>query len=415
MPEVFQIYTDKCLGEVTSFGTGADSQIALWGSESKLNGSENFIFDGSTLALIGNETIIGDLRFLDGIGGNYAGFAAPTSVDDSYIITLPANVASSSGQSLVTIDNSGTLEWKPTISGVGTNNQIVLWDGTSMIDGSINLSFNGNTLSLVGNETIDGELRLNEPGGVNYAGFVAPQYIIDSYTLEMPSLAGSEGEALIADGIGSLEWKSAVVGTGADNQVAVWNGTSDMGGSSNLTFDGNTLGVSGDIQLLDSAGGEYVGIKAPPVVDSSYTLEVPPSAGDVGQSLVTTDTEGTLKWSSVTFRDFVIQSNQITVNSNSPVDIAFFAWDQAEYGSMNEGIVIYYLANISSRSVTLTVYNHSTASSIGSHTIAAGSGDGIQKLSITNPTADARLSFRVNKSIVGGVNPQIYGIQLKFK
>ena len=86
---------------------------------------------------------------------------------------------------------------------------------------------------------------------------------------------------------------------GSDTQVQ-FNNSGALGGSANLTWDGNNLfiGAEGDLRLGDNSGGEYVGIDAPATVGSSYTITLPNAVGASSTALVTTDGSGTLGWTS---------------------------------------------------------------------------------------------------------------------
>ena len=110
---------------------------------------------------------------------------------------------------------------------------------------------------------------------------------------------------------GSDEVISAVADTppgGSDTQIQ-FNSSGSFGGSANLVWDGTnvTLGATGALRLGDTTGGEYVGLKAPGTVSSSYTLTLPTATGTADQILVTdgsgnlsfTDNSGGTSWQAV--------------------------------------------------------------------------------------------------------------------
>jgi hypothetical protein len=84
---------------------------------------------------------------------------------------------------------------------------------------------------------------------------------------------------------------------GSDTQIQFNSGGTAFGGSANLVWDGTNvvLGATGALRLGDTTGGEYVGLKAPGTVSSSYTLTLPPATGTADQILVT-DGSGNLSF-----------------------------------------------------------------------------------------------------------------------
>jgi hypothetical protein len=96
---------------------------------------------------------------------------------------------------------------------------------------------------------------------------------------------------------------------GSDTQIQFNSGGTAFGGSANLVWDGTNvvLGATGALRLGDTTGGEYVGLKAPGTVSSSYTLTLPTATGTADQILVTdgsgnlsfTDNSGGTSWQAV--------------------------------------------------------------------------------------------------------------------
>jgi hypothetical protein len=84
---------------------------------------------------------------------------------------------------------------------------------------------------------------------------------------------------------------SAVVGTGADNQIAVWSGASTQDGSSSLTFDGTDLLVGATPAL-----GVNVSTDAITLRGVEYTF---PAADGSADEVLTTDGSGNLSWSAI--------------------------------------------------------------------------------------------------------------------
>jgi hypothetical protein len=74
-----------------------------------------------------------------------------------------------------------------------------------------------------------------------------------------------------------------------------------------LGWNKRSIGATGALRLGDTTGGEYVGLKAPGTVSSSYTLTLPTATGTADQILVTdgsgnlsfTDNSGGTSWQAV--------------------------------------------------------------------------------------------------------------------
>ena len=114
---------------------------------------------------------------------------------------------------------------------------------------------------------------------------------------------------LFSDGTNINEITLASPPGGSDTQIQFNSGGTAFGGSANLVWDGTnvTLGATGALRLGDTTGGEYVGLKAPGTVSSSYVLTLPTATGTADQILKTdgsgnlsfTDVSGGTSWQAV--------------------------------------------------------------------------------------------------------------------
>ena len=87
---------------------------------------------------------------------------------------------------------------------------------------------------------------------------------------------------------------------GGSNEQIQFNSSGSFGGSANLTWDGTNFVIdsAGSLRLGDTTGSEYVGIKAPGTVTSTYTLTLPAADGTANQVLQTNGS-GTLTFATV--------------------------------------------------------------------------------------------------------------------
>ena len=126
-------------------------------------------------------------------------------------------------------------------------------------DGNKVLEINdGGFVGIGGNSNAAGEIRIFEDtdNGSNYVGFSAPN-VTTSRTYIFPAADGSSGTSLTTDGSGNLSWSAGVtIANDSNNRVVTADGSSGLNGEANLTFDGSTLTVSGEVTMttLDIGG-----------------------------------------------------------------------------------------------------------------------------------------------------------------
>jgi hypothetical protein len=106
---------------------------------------------------------------------------------------------------------------------------------------------------------------------------------------------------------------------------------------------------------------------------------------------------------------FEVVSAQVNANSVGYTTIAYFPWRAASYNPTTVTMITWINAGVN-RNVDLQVWDGTAQ--IGIISVTAGTAAGIFTASITPPVANTRLEFRVRKSAPGGVNPQIFGINL---
>lgn len=172
--------------------------------------------------------------------------------------------------------------------------------------------------------------------------------------------------------------------------------------------------TSGELRLWSSTNGNYVSIQAPAVtVDQVYTW--PLLDGSIANDVMVTDSNGVLSFRSAnqlpTRSSHSLISAQVAANTNSLTAVGYFSWNFAEYGTPPAATLLFY-ANPNGKVLEVQVWNETlgaAASTTGSYSGAAG----WRKLALTViPTANALLSIRVRKTVGGGSNPNIFGVQL---
>jgi hypothetical protein len=131
-----------------------------------------------------------------------------------------------------------------------TNQQIQFYDSTTKnLKGDADLIFDGTNLQ-IGSQ---GDLRLADSDSSNWVAFQAPATVASNVTWTLPSTDGTNGQALVTNGTGTLSWATAGGGTpgGSDTQVQFNDGGSTFGGDAGLTYNKttDTLTVTGDVAV----------------------------------------------------------------------------------------------------------------------------------------------------------------------
>jgi len=193
---------------------------------------------------------------------------------DTYTLTLPSNDGGVS--EVLTTDGAGNLTWATpggggdvTAQGTPVDNQVGVWTSATGLEGDAALTFDTTTDTLAIGATNDGTLTI---GGVtiidNGGASVVSLQNIDSIdatteaTIEaaidtLANLTAASSLATVGT-ITSGTWTASVVGvqyggtglaTVGTNELLTGNGTGALTSETNLTFDGTTLGVTGDVSI----------------------------------------------------------------------------------------------------------------------------------------------------------------------
>ena len=165
--------------------------------------------------------------------------------------------------------------------------------------------------------TITGNQVVTIPNGIEKT-YIVSNGTTGAFTVEFKTVSGTgvtfatddKGfKYVFSDGTNVNNITLASPPGGSDTQIQFNDGGSAFGGSANLVWDGTNvvIGATGAVRLSDTTGGEYVGLKAPGTVSSSYTLTLPAATGTADQILVTdgsgnlsfTDNSGGTSWQAV--------------------------------------------------------------------------------------------------------------------
>ena len=191
---------DTLAADTAAIGDLTNDRVVIVGTSGELEDSGNLTFDGSTLAVTGDETVSGKITVGSGASvhastGN-AAFAGIVTTGGALIVGAGATI---SGDILPDADGSrdlgsstkefqdlfidGTANIDALIADTAkvsdlTDNRVVIVGSSGELEDSGNLTFDGSTLAVTGDETVSGKITVGsgvtiQPhGGVSIAGIV---------------------------------------------------------------------------------------------------------------------------------------------------------------------------------------------------------------------------------------------------
>ena len=209
-----------------------DNRVVIAGSAGELEDSGNLTFDGSTLAVTGDETVSGKITVGSGVTvqANGAGaFAGIVTANGGLKVGSNANTGIA-----VSIFTNGNA----TFSGIVT------------VGGDLNL--HGDLI--LGNESSD---TITPTGRFNADILPASDGAIDL------GATGLEFQDLFIDGtanIDSLAADTAAIGDLTDNRVVIAGSSGELEDDANLTFDGAKFNVGSGVTIQPHGGVSIAGI-----------------------------------------------------------------------------------------------------------------------------------------------------------
>ena len=266
-----------------------DNRIVLAGASGALEDSANLTFDGSVLALTGNQTITGTLdvdaqAIFDDITVSAAStFAGIVDINNNVTISGTLDVdaqaifddvtVSAAATFTGAVDMNGGLDvsgGETTLSSATvsdlTSGRVVLAGPSGALEDSGNLTFNGSKLTVTGNAQVTSDLDVD--GGANISG----------------------GETILS---------SATVSDLTDNRVVIAGASGALEDDANFTFDGTTLNVGAtiDATVVDAATlrapvGVVTALTSTDIVGTAGTFTSVLTMGSGGTKYTLTNTDG---------------------------------------------------------------------------------------------------------------------------
>jgi len=252
-----------------------------------INGSNNTI---SNISL--TTAVTGTLPTANGGTGNTA-----TPTNGQLLI------GNGSGFSLATLTQGTNITITNTSGGIridasgggtpGGSNTQIQFNNSSSFGGSANFTWDGTNVQI----GATGALRFADTDSSNYVAFKAAGTVASNVTWTLPSADGTNGQALVTNGTGTLSWATASGSPGGSTTQLQYNNAGAFAGATNLVTDGSnlTINAQGDLRFGDSDSSNWVAFQAPATVSSNVTWTLPSADGTNGQML-STNGSGTLSW-----------------------------------------------------------------------------------------------------------------------
>jgi hypothetical protein len=332
-------------------------RVVLAGTSGAIEDSANLTFDGTTLTVTGNanvsvnldvagEATLASATVSDLTSGRVVLAGTSGAIEDSANLTFDGTTLVVTGNANISVNldvaGEATLA-SATVSDL-TSGRIVLAGTSGAIEDSANLTFDGTTLTVSGNAAIDnvtidgntvstsaGNLTLTSTGGEVTATSLA----VSDLTSGRVVLAGTsgaiednanltfDGTTLVVTGnanvsvdlnvTGEATLASATVSDLTSGRVVLAGTAGAIEDSANLTFDGTTLTVTGDVAV------DNVTIDGNTVSTSAGNLALNSNGGEVTAP-------------SMTVSDLTDNRIVVAGTSGSLEDDANLTWDGTDLG-----------------------------------------------------------------------------------
>lgn len=238
-------------GNVSVSGTPADNQLAVWTSDSDIEGDGDLTWNGSTLSITNGNLNVASGLFETDEANSHVIISGPasdpgtTAVDDNEIIIWFDDVndlVKFRAQDAGGDDLTGTLgQGGGTVSEDGTpsDNEVAIWTGTQTIEGDDNWTYDGTTWTFESDDDASGNV-IFQPGA-DTASSGTPGFDVDVRATQ----GDSEPVIRLSDS-GRIEWGP---GGATTTDVNLYRDSVDTLKTDDALVIGSSSTIAGDVTL----------------------------------------------------------------------------------------------------------------------------------------------------------------------
>ena len=207
-------------------------------------------------SFIGDGSLLQNVTGSGGGGGGaptdaqYVTLATDGDLSAERVLTAGTNISLTNDGTNITV--ASTTFGDVSVSGTPSNNQVPTWTNSTTIKGEGNLTFDGTTLALAGNETI-----ITSDTGLTNDRALLVQNTADHCNIEVDAAASKDPNIILSENT-TVKWSMGNDNT-TDNlrfRDDGWVSRAELTQAGDLNITGDLTANGGDIYSIDAGGGD---------------------------------------------------------------------------------------------------------------------------------------------------------------